>query len=262
VRRRAEVFHTLESGRLTRRAFARPASDGSPPRRSAAMSVSARPSRAPLSRVGIRLATPSAPCSPTWPKIEGGGRLIDPPTPHATPDEIAQALSFALLYDGRRGVQHADDLMARITAERLVKHLEASGFVLMKRPPGGVAPSVGARPWGEAILSDGRRSDARGPGCELLQRADARFGASLRMSARPDRKLAITPTSVTSTGRDDRRRRCVLKQLLLAALAVLTLGMGIGVADTQGTPPGATQQTATLQPAPSTDSPGSDWCNG
>jgi hypothetical protein len=35
--------------------------------------------------------------------------------------------------------------MARITAERLVKHLEASGFVLMKRSPG-VAPLVGARP--------------------------------------------------------------------------------------------------------------------
>ena len=28
----------------------------------------------------------------------------------------------------------ADDAMARITAERLVQHLEASGFVLMKRP--------------------------------------------------------------------------------------------------------------------------------
>jgi hypothetical protein len=63
----------------------------------------------------------------------------------ANPDEIAQALSFALRYDGRKRVHHADDLMARITAERLVRHLEASGFVLMKRPPG-VAPSVEARP--------------------------------------------------------------------------------------------------------------------
>jgi hypothetical protein len=63
----------------------------------------------------------------------------------ATPDEIAQALSFALRYDGRKRVHHADEMMAKITAERLVKHLEASGFVLMKRPPG-VAPSVGSRP--------------------------------------------------------------------------------------------------------------------
>jgi hypothetical protein len=28
----------------------------------------------------------------------------------------------------------ADDIMARITADRLVQHLERSGFVLMKRP--------------------------------------------------------------------------------------------------------------------------------
>jgi hypothetical protein len=53
----------------------------------------------------------------------------------ATPDEIATALSFALRYQGRKRVYDADDVMARITAERIVRHLEASGFVLMKRPP-------------------------------------------------------------------------------------------------------------------------------
>ena len=53
----------------------------------------------------------------------------------ATQDEIADAVSFALRYDGRRRVHHADEIMARITAERLAKHLERSGFVLMKRPP-------------------------------------------------------------------------------------------------------------------------------
>jgi hypothetical protein len=36
---------------------------------------------------------------------------------------------------GRRRVHDADDMMAQITAERIVQHLEASGFVLMKRPP-------------------------------------------------------------------------------------------------------------------------------
>ena len=61
----------------------------------------------------------------------------------ATPDEIADTLSFALLYQGR--VHHADDAMARITAERLVQHLEASGFVLMKGPPRG-APTTGHMP--------------------------------------------------------------------------------------------------------------------
>jgi hypothetical protein len=60
----------------------------------------------------------------------------------ATADEIATTLSFALRYDGKRRVFDADDAMARITAARLVKHLEMSGFVVMKRPPA-AAPRVG-----------------------------------------------------------------------------------------------------------------------
>ena len=53
----------------------------------------------------------------------------------ASPDEIVQALSFALRYDGRKRVTHGDDMMARITADRLVLHLELAGFVLMKKAP-------------------------------------------------------------------------------------------------------------------------------
>lgn len=52
----------------------------------------------------------------------------------ASHEEIEQSLSFALRFDGRKRVRHADDAMARITAERLVQHLERSGYVLMKRP--------------------------------------------------------------------------------------------------------------------------------
>ena len=63
----------------------------------------------------------------------------------ATADEIADALSFALRYQGRKRVHHADDMMARITADRLVQHLEASGFVLMKGPPRG-APTTAQTP--------------------------------------------------------------------------------------------------------------------
>ena len=59
----------------------------------------------------------------------------------ASPEEIEQSLSFALRFDGRRRVHHADDAMARITAERLVLHLQKSGFVLMKRPDA-TAPST------------------------------------------------------------------------------------------------------------------------
>jgi hypothetical protein len=60
-----------------------------------------------------------------------------PSTPRlrpATPDEIADTLSFTLRYEGRKRVHHADDTMARITADRLVRHLQASGFVVMKAP--------------------------------------------------------------------------------------------------------------------------------
>jgi hypothetical protein len=45
--------------------------------------------------------------------------------------EIQESLSFALRYAGRKRVHHADETMARITAERLVQHLELSGYVLM-----------------------------------------------------------------------------------------------------------------------------------
>ena len=59
----------------------------------------------------------------------------------ASPEEIEQNLSHALRWDGRRRVHHADEAMARITAERLLGHLEGSGFVLMKRP-NAAAPSA------------------------------------------------------------------------------------------------------------------------
>ena len=61
----------------------------------------------------------------------------------ATPEEIATALSFALRYDGRKRVHHADDAMARITADRLVRHLQRAGYVLMKGSPA-TAPSSAA----------------------------------------------------------------------------------------------------------------------
>ena len=65
--------------------------------------------------------------------------------PPATADEIADTLSSALRYQERKRVHHADDAMTRITAERLVQHLEASGFVLMKGPPRG-APTTAHMP--------------------------------------------------------------------------------------------------------------------
>ena len=52
----------------------------------------------------------------------------------ATVDEIAETLAFSLRFDGKRRVHDADATMARITAERLVQHLQRSGFVILKKP--------------------------------------------------------------------------------------------------------------------------------
>jgi hypothetical protein len=58
----------------------------------------------------------------------------DKPLLPATAAEIQESLSFALRFDGRKRVRHADEAMAHITAERLVQHLERSGYVILKKP--------------------------------------------------------------------------------------------------------------------------------
>ena len=69
------------------------------------------------------------------------------PSPCPTPvssiidDELIESLAFALRYEGRKRVRHADDMMARITAERLVRHLRGSGFTVV-RDPDARAPST------------------------------------------------------------------------------------------------------------------------
>jgi len=60
----------------------------------------------------------------------------------ASVEEIVESLAFALRYEGRKRVYHADETMARITADRLVRHLAEAGFVLMRRG-GGAAISDG-----------------------------------------------------------------------------------------------------------------------
>ena len=60
----------------------------------------------------------------------------------ADPEDLKDALAFALRFYGRRRTHTADDVMARITAERLTEHLEKAGYVVMKKPPigGSVEP--------------------------------------------------------------------------------------------------------------------------
>ena len=63
----------------------------------------------------------------------------------ATAAELEETLSFALRYAGRKRVHTADDVMARVTAERLVQHLQQSGFVLLRRAPAPAPSTSGHR---------------------------------------------------------------------------------------------------------------------
>lgn len=50
--------------------------------------------------------------------------------------EGTDALAYALCYDGRQRVYHADEVMARIAADYLIRHLAQAGFVLLREAPG------------------------------------------------------------------------------------------------------------------------------
>jgi hypothetical protein len=61
----------------------------------------------------------------------------------ATPEDLADALAFALRYSGRKRTYDAGEMMAGIVAKRLVEHLERCGFVVMKKPPIGGGAAIG-----------------------------------------------------------------------------------------------------------------------
>ena len=90
----------------------------------------------------------------------------------AAPDDLANALAFALRFDGRKRKHDAAEMMARIVAKRLVEHLERSGFVVMKQPPIGGASALGrarrASCLGSGLFPGPRRSGgSRFPGAAL-----------------------------------------------------------------------------------------------
>jgi len=58
---------------------------------------------------------------------------LEPLTP-ADPDDLANALAFALRFHGRKRTHNANEIMSEIVARRLVEHLERAGFVVMKWP--------------------------------------------------------------------------------------------------------------------------------
>jgi hypothetical protein len=53
-----------------------------------------------------------------------------------TPDELIEALSYALRYDARgKPRPSGGQMVASLAAERLTEHLHLAGFVLMRRRP-------------------------------------------------------------------------------------------------------------------------------
>jgi hypothetical protein len=50
----------------------------------------------------------------------------------AATEDVADSISFALRWCGRKRVHDSDALTAAIVADRILRHLERSGFVLMK----------------------------------------------------------------------------------------------------------------------------------
>jgi hypothetical protein len=59
----------------------------------------------------------------------------------ASLEEIADAIAFALRYSGGKRTNDSSEMVAAIVARRLARHLDRSGFVVMKRPPlSGSAP--------------------------------------------------------------------------------------------------------------------------
>jgi hypothetical protein len=81
----------------------------------------------------------------------------------ATPEDLADSLSFALRFEGRKSQHDSDRLNADIVAKRLVRYLDKAGYVVMKKPPL-EGHSGGAGVWSEVTCrSSGRTQRCRSP---------------------------------------------------------------------------------------------------
>jgi hypothetical protein len=59
------------------------------------------------------------------------------------PRDLADAIAFALQFEGRERVYSANEYMAAVAAERIVRHLARSRFVVMKKSPLGGHAQIG-----------------------------------------------------------------------------------------------------------------------
>jgi hypothetical protein len=68
------------------------------------------------------------------------GAMNDKLTP-ADPNDLVNAIAFALIFSGRKRVHDSDSFTARTAGDRIRRHLENAGYVVMKKPAiGGSAP--------------------------------------------------------------------------------------------------------------------------
>jgi hypothetical protein len=64
----------------------------------------------------------------------------------ADPSDLADAIAFALIFRGKKRVPDSDGFMATIAGDRIVRHLENAGYVVIKKPPiGGAGDNPGRR---------------------------------------------------------------------------------------------------------------------
>ena len=59
----------------------------------------------------------------------------DPKLPLDDPNDLSDTISFALRFEGKKRYHDFDRFAADIVADRLVRHLDRAGYVVMKKPP-------------------------------------------------------------------------------------------------------------------------------
>ena len=69
--------------------------------------------------------------------------MTEAPLSPASPDDLADALAFALRFDGRARRRDTGEMMAAIVARQILEHLECASYFVMQRPPVGGASTLG-----------------------------------------------------------------------------------------------------------------------
>ena len=88
--------------------------------------------------IGIRVngVAPGIIRTPLWTEHAEKMQMVDEAQVWVEPEEVAEALSYALRYDERGKLRRSGwDFAASLAAEQLTEHLRRSGFVIMKAPP-------------------------------------------------------------------------------------------------------------------------------